>query len=251
MNPIDLNDYVVGGYFVAKHATKGFGGSPLLPERVLSISKCFGKLLQTISTEPPQKARLDAAEFGIRESDYDEYRDWVGEHVQGIFSEFQNLEEGRQTILRWVPKDYPVLLVAAGLHREMIVEFLTYKPYPDVHPNYEVFHAPLYDEDQRRILAGHRVNDRELLPEGGIPLGYEVLSLTFGDLGHSWLCYGVHDVMHKLHGIRPNQHGLIDTYAEAKQVYEWIAEDKMQGTRAEPFPFYPWLIVQYPVNRGS
>lgn len=51
--------------------------------------------------------------------------------------------------------------------------------------------------------------------------------------------------MHQLHGLRPNPYGLIDTYEDAQTVTEWIAEHKEQ---AEPLPYYPWLIVEYPSN---
>jgi hypothetical protein len=54
--------------------------------------------------------------------------------------------------------------------------------------------------------------------------------------------------MHELFGIRPNQYGLISTYDEAKKVHDWIAEDNMQGTRAEPYPYDAWLLVSYPLT---
>jgi hypothetical protein len=49
-------------------------------------------------------------------------------------------------------------------------------------------------------------------------------------------------------GIQPNEHGLIATPDEAMQVYEWIAEDEQRGHRAEPEPYYPWLLVEYPID---
>jgi hypothetical protein len=53
--------------------------------------------------------------------------------------------------------------------------------------------------------------------------------------------------MHDLYGIRPNPYGLIDTFTDAKKVHDWIAEDNLQGTRAEPEPYAPWLLVSYPL----
>ena len=54
--------------------------------------------------------------------------------------------------------------------------------------------------------------------------------------------------MNELFGIRPNPYGLIDTYEDAKKVADWIAEDKHRG---EPLPYYPWLIVQYPLAQPT
>jgi hypothetical protein len=117
--------------------------------------------------------------------------------------------------------------------------FLDFKPLP-------------FDSDQttdwaRGVQTNHIVGEHEPLPTGGNILGFEVTSFHFGH-GHSWLCSGLERDMHELFGIRPNSYGLIDSYEEAKKAYQWIAEDKLQGTRAEPEPYYPWLIVQYPLH---
>ena len=86
-----------------------------------------------------------------------------------------------------------------------------------------------------------------LEPNGNI-LGFEILSYSYSDISHSWLCSGIEKDMNELFAIHPNPYGLIDTHKEALQVYEWIAEDKLQGTRGEPEPYYPWLIVQYSIT---
>ena len=88
---------------------------------------------------------------------------------------------------------------------------------------------------------------KTLKPNGNI-LGFEILSYEYSNLGCSWLCSGIDKDMFEQFNIRPNQFGLINSYKEAKQVYEWIAEDELQGTRGEPYPYYPWLIVQYPIT---
>jgi hypothetical protein len=249
VNPIDLNDYVWGGFFVATYAADGWWKSPLVPERIISLSRHIGRVLPVTWGWEPDKNRVELRRFGIREYQYQDFHQWAVTCDADLFG-YYDLDETQEMIRRFIPKDWAVLLLAAGLHRELVDEFLTYKPYPDEHPNYIVWSSPDHDERQRQFLAGHVVNDRDPLPEGGVTLGYEILSYEMG-LEHSWLSSGLLEVMLEQFNIRPNSYGLIDSYAEAKQVYEWIAEDKMQGTRAEPEPYYPWLIVQYPVNRGS
>jgi hypothetical protein len=54
--------------------------------------------------------------------------------------------------------------------------------------------------------------------------------------------------MHELYGIHPNQYGLIDSHEDAEKVSEWINEDRIGHSRGEPDPYYPWLIVQYPLQ---
>ena len=49
-------------------------------------------------------------------------------------------------------------------------------------------------------------------------------------------------------GIRPNSNGLITAPDEASVVAQWIDEDGMRGTRAEPEPYDPLLIVSYPLE---
>ena len=68
------------------------------------------------------------------------------------------------------------------------------------------------------------------------------------DFGHSWLCSGLERDMHERFGIRANNKGLLDSYADAKQVYDWIADDAMQGARAEPEPYALWLLLAYPLG---
>ena len=84
------------------------------------------------------------------------------------------------------------------------------------------------------------------LAAGGQALGYELLSYD-QNINDSWLCSGIERDMADQFGIRPNAHGLIATLDEAMQVYDWIAEDEQRGHRAEPEPYYPWLLVDYPL----
>ena len=78
-------------------------------------------------------------------------------------------------------------------------------------------------------------------------LGFEIASFAYHDFGHSWLCSGINQDMYQLYGIHPNAYGLIDTAEDARKVYDWIAEDEMQGRRAEPEPYAYWLLVSYPL----
>jgi hypothetical protein len=242
---VKLSDYVAGGYFVVKPSDHGFWKSELTPERVISLSPCIAEKLDIVWSWNIEKHRETALNFGLLEDQLEAFRQW-GSKIDGDFYAINSLNEARHALQNFFLRSAEVLLIGAGLHRELIDEFLTYKPYPDEHPNYVLYEQPEADQHRSNLLKEHFVNQRIPLPEDGQPLGFEVISYFYG-WGHSWLCSGLEKDMHELFSIRPNQYGLIDSYDEAKKVYDWIAEDERQGTRGEPEPYYPWLLVQYPV----
>jgi len=41
---------------------------------------------------------------------------------------------------------------------------------------------------------------------------------------------------------------VLDSYTDAKQINDWIAEDEGKGTRAEPEPYDFWLVLSYPLE---
>jgi hypothetical protein len=239
---IDLSDYVAGGYFVVKYSDYGFSPSELMPERAISLSVCISERFQVYWGWRKMGRSPDKIELPIEK--IEAFNQWNAEanaDPDGIY----DIADARYAINEFCPNDPDVLLVGVGLHHELLNDFLTYKPYPDEHPNYEVYESPTADQERSNLLKEHFVNKRMSLEKGGHPLGYEVISYLYG-WSHSWLCSGLEKDMYELFGIHPNQYGLIDRYGDAKKVYEWIAEDKMQGTRSEPEPYHPWLIVQYP-----
>ena len=90
-----------------------------------------------------------------------------------------------------------------------------------------------------------RIEQHLRLAEDGRPLGFEVVSYSYGNFGCSWLCNNLHFEMNNLFGIRPKDYGLLDSEQDAKRVYEWIAED---AHRAEPEPYDYWLLLEYPLE---
>lgn len=82
----------------------------------------------------------------------------------------------------------------------------------------------------------------------GIILGFDVTGFEYHDLSCSWFCTYIHRDMYELYQIKSNSYGLLDDYEDAKKVYEWIAEDEMKGTRAEPIPYDFWLLVSHPLT---
>jgi hypothetical protein len=247
---IDLSEYVSGGYLIVKYGDRAryeIDQSPdLLPKWLVSLSECVAPRLSLTWGWNPEQSRQDLLNFGVSEASFPAFRGWSLQPDANPDGTLPTLAEARR-VAQWLTPDTEVLIIGTGLRCELVDDFLTFKPYPDDHPNYEVFESQESVETRQSALQNHPINHRQPLAPGGAALGFEVVSY-FGGWGHSWLCSYLERSMYEWFGIRPNQYGLIDTYEQAKQVYEWIAEDRMQGARAEPEPYHPWLIVQYPVS---
>ena len=99
-------------------------------------------------------------------------------------------------------------------------------------------------EDDNQGVEG-RIKQGLLMEEPNAILGYDVVSYSYHDFSHSWLCSHLEQDMNDKFGIRANQYGLLDTFEDAQKINDWIAEDEMKGTRAEPEPYDFWLIASY------
>jgi hypothetical protein len=238
---IDLNDYVAGGYFITKYAEREkWMSADLLPERVISISRCIGKKLEIYWGWDLDQNQQEIENFGIPASKLQAFADWIKQsnHI-GFPDVFYTLDAAHQLVAEFLDLESDIALIGIGLSTDMVDSFLVENKQISYDRVKQTSHDDLYGVN---YVLHHR---KQLSPDSKM-LGFEVVAENSG-LSCSWLCSGLEKDMHKLFGIHPNQHGLIDSYADAKKVYEWIAEDEMQGTRAEPEPYYPWLIVQYPL----
>jgi hypothetical protein len=246
---IDLNDFIAGGYLLTKYGERQPGrNADLLPERLVSLSDCIAPILQVYWGWNLDQYRQAALDFGIPADKLPVMQQWSIRPELGHPDIFYSLDAGRRCAHDLSLSQ--VLLLGIALPHESVDTFLD--------------ENRLYKSD---YVEGEFLNERELLPKewwgiqralyqhqplpaSGEILGFEIASY-YMNLGHSWLCSGLERDMHEQFGIRPNAHGLIDTYEDAKKVYDWIAEDEQQGHRAEPEPYYPWLIVSYPLTGAS
>lgn len=234
---VELNDYIAGGYFVVKYSYDGFWKSELMPERVISLSECIGETLDIVWGWNLEKYEHQAVEFGISANMMAAFREWCGGKEPGAL---YSLDIAREFIAEFLTDTSDVVLVGIAMNKDMVDGFLATNKQKVYFANEHVYKEFIHG-------VNYVLREGKLLPAGSNLLGFELVGYSYNNLGHSWLCSGIEKEMHELFGIRPNQYGLIDSYEDAKKVYEWIAEDEMQGTRAEPEPYYPWLLVQYPV----
>ena len=78
-------------------------------------------------------------------------------------------------------------------------------------------------------------------------LGFELLNVEAGNLDHSFLCNHLEKEYQKM-GLTFNEHGLIANYEDAKRAEEFT---NLDTTGAEPGPWFPWLIVEFPLTSES
>jgi hypothetical protein len=237
---IDLGDYYCGGYLLirADLPERWRVAADPLPDNIISLAECICPLRASVHWGWRPGDRDAALRFGIPQEKMDEFVEWCGSGFGtdiDIFSTFYSVEAARRFIARFVPNSDNLYLIGAGLHRD-----LPLIPYPPHQTGDELFGT-------EKLLSQHLP-----LESGGTMLGFEIASLAYNDFGHSWWCSGglIEDV-DVIFGIRPNDYGLIDSYADAKKVYEWVAVDEMQGRRSEPEPYYPWLLVSYPLETDA
>jgi hypothetical protein len=234
---VDLGDYVAGGYFVVKYiepSDHGFQPSELLPERVISIRGCVSATFEVYWGWDTEKHKVEALKFGIPNEKLGVLSEWINEDHYGEIEHpnvFLKPEYALSFVNEFLDFAHDFVILGIGLHKGLVDKFLK------------------ENVDNRAELHGldQLLYERTPLETGGQILGFEVVGYNI-NFSCSWLCSGLEKDMRELYGIHPNQHGFIETYEDAEKVSEWINEDRIGHSRGEPDPYYPWLIVQYPVS---
>lgn len=231
METVDLSNYVAGGYFVAKPVPREeWMSAELLPEQLITLSSCRNpSKVEIYWGWDTDKHREKISELGIPENKLDAFRAWSTSDNFAYPNVMYTLEAAQEFVTQFLPHSDEYQVFGVGLPKALVSILLDFEGQAV--------------EGTNRLLAEH-----SSLALNGVSLGFDIISYAHGDLNCSWLCNGIDRDMYQEFGIRPNQYGLIDRYNDAKQVYDWIAEDELRGTRAEPLPYYPWLIVQYPIT---
>jgi len=242
---VDLHDYTAGGYFITKIAQRDENRSPdLLPEQLFSLSSHINTSMVSVYWGwDLDKHRLEALVFGIPAEKLPDLTTWsrtTHEIETGFPDVFYSIDAARKFIKEFLPVRDNLALISAALPNPLVGTFLNENKQRTYYPKEGIFKETLYGVNY--VLSEHKS-----LPSSGEILGFEVVS-HYAHLGCSWLCSSMERDMHREFGIRPGKYGLIETFEEANKVYEWILEGTAKGEqRAEPEPYYPWLIVRYPL----
>jgi hypothetical protein len=231
---VDLRDFYSGGYFLLRAGRPDWPppfGEFLPSGNLISLSFCIcRKRLSVIWGWNPGN-REAALEFGIPETRLTEFVAWCGTEygeLMDLASMFYSPDAARTFIKRFGVSTDHLYIIGAALPKEL--------------------HNAWLEEEPDNEGIAKRIKQAIPVDQTGNLLGYEIVSYSYHDFAHSWLCSGLEKDMNELFGIRANSSGLIDTYANAKKVNDWIAEDEGKGTRAEPEPYDFWLLISYPLE---
>jgi hypothetical protein len=245
MSDISLSAYYMAAYIVMRAGHPGWEQlhDAGLPEKLISLSTCICRQRHSVAWSwSLDRSREEALIFGIPSEQLDAYVDWgldaYAEERIGVWSVFYTLDTAREFIQRFVPDSQDLHLLGVGLRHDL-TEGYWQQEWQRIPPS------------QPEGDAVKRLLDKRLtLPSGGQILGFEVASYAYSDFGHSWLCSGLNEQMREMFGFVPDAHGLLQSEADAMRLFNWIAEDELKGQRSEPEPYFPWLLVDYPLSGG-
>jgi hypothetical protein len=88
------------------------------------------------------------------------------------------------------------------------------------------------------------LQQQQALPDGYVVRGYDILGAEYGDAFHSFFCNGLEQAYQDVLHLSLNAQGLIEQYESAQHATEYT---NLETTGAEPVPWYPWLVVEYPL----
>ena len=134
---------------------------------------------------------------------------------------------------KFIGNDLDVAVSGLGLHRDDTARFPEVAKPEDKKPGYSQAGETGIFECVKSGFAP---------APGGQHLGFELLATMFGILTCSWLCNGLETVCAEELTVKPNEHGLIAEYSDARRCAEYIGRDEVG---AEPGLWLPWLITVY------
>lgn len=217
-----------------------FFSADLVPEVIVSASACLcrqfpGPYAIDWSSVPEDTRAKNLGEFGIDPAHQSAARRWVTDGFDeflgwpGTFYSLRPAMEARVTL---IPPAVDVRVLGLGLPETELDAFLRYAaPAPAANG-----YAP-QGETGSFVMAQRR----ERLAAGRT-LGFELLNVEVGQLGHTWLCNKLETHCAHTLGIRPNADGFIGTFEDAQRCCEEISRDEVG---AEPGPWLPFALVEY------
>jgi hypothetical protein len=243
---VPLSDHVVAGYYLARPGPRqeAMTDAAERPPSVASASSCLGLFapdtwcLEWASGETEASRGEQATALGIDPGRVPALVRWFTERVDRDGAFFPNLlatlEHAREFRELARPEREDVRTYALALPRSEVDRFLADSTPDPSPPGF----APIAEPGAATGIRRGRAPQAS-----GVPLGYEPLTSDVGcGPSCSWACTASQAGVREELGITANAHGLIDSAADAIRVCRWF--DEGQG-RAEPGPWFPWLLVRY------
>ena len=226
---------VAAGFFVTKTAARDANRSPdLLPLQLVSLSRCIAPSYQVFWGWDVEKHKAEALAFGLPEDRLTELYPWEKGHGITFPNVFHSLDDARAFVSAFLPARRDIVILGAALPLTIVNEFL-------VDHKQRVHHTQTDTYTDTCFGVNLVLTARQPLPKGGERMGFEMV-LFDPHVSCCWLCAGMERYVFNALGIRPNAYGLIEAYEDALRVDAWMQE---HPEKAEPGPYYPWLIARY------
>ena len=187
-------------------------------------------------TTTEEKLLAIQTRLGLTDAEFKEMQDSLNiafnEERFGWPNVWLNLKDAQEYYKRYLQTIPHVKLLAIGIPSHYFDECLE-----AAEPDAGMGKAGLY----LRLLEPQKLVDLDHA------LGFELLNLDVGNIGHSFLCNHLEKEYQKME-LTFNEHGLLADYKNAKRAEEIT---NLDTTGAEPGPWFPWLIVEYPLTGES
>ena len=247
-----LEDYVVAGYFLTRpiERSEGQNDPALVPQRIVTAAPWPNESLLPDSwcvrwsNCSPQERERAAAAWGIEPMRVEALVDWV---TAGIGSRIHvsslcvTLDDLRALVGLAEPHTEAAALGMA-LPKQDVVRYLANTEPPDSPPGV----APRGRTEFAEGLS------RGVPPDpSGRALGHEILGLCevpWASNRDSWLAFGLERPALEELGVATNEHGMIESLADARRVAAWIDASPPDCT---PGPWFSWLLIRYDLARGA
>lgn len=236
-----LSQFLSAGFLVTREVDRPpYVSEALLPPRIVSASGCIASFIPDTWciewTEDTQDRRAQhAAVFNLESGSLTEVTAWATPRFDCSIrwpNIIVDLGTANELVSRFLGKVPDVRVLELALHASMVEQFCHKAEPPPQQPGF----APMGRQGVQEVLLEHKPPK-----DDGRVLGFELLVFDYS-LSCSWLCNGLDTVVHEALGIRPNQHGLIEAFGDARKCVQHISRDDVG---AEPGLWLPWLIIDH------
>ena len=236
-----LSQFISAGFLVTREVMRPpYVSEALLPPRMVSASGCIASFIPDTWciewTEDTVDRRVeDAAAFGLDSRGLADVTAWVTPRFDTSIrwpNVIVDLTTANELVSRFLDALPDARVLELALHTSMCEEFCQETEPPPQQPGF----APTGRQGVHEVILAHKPPTA-----GGRVLGFEPLVFDYS-LSCSWLCNSLDTVVHEALGIRPNQHGLIEAFGDARRCVQYISRDDVG---AEPGLWMPWLIIDH------
>ena len=234
-------NYYLGGYFLVEGIHRPAYSATFLPSTIWSISTCVSLIYPDTwalpwTSYPDDKRLAIQTRLGLTDAEFKEMQAWV----DTAFNEdrfswpnvWLNLDDAREYYTRYLESIPQIKLLAIGIPTPYFDECLE-----SAQPDPGMGQTGLY----LLLLKPQKLSNFDNA------LGFELLNVESGSVNHSFLCNHLETDYQQMK-LTFNEHGLLANYDDAQRAEEFT---NLETTQAEPGPWFPWLILEYPLVTTS